>query len=497
MKKFARRSFLFGSGAVLGAAGGWYLSRDAAPKGLPFPAGTDAEPDKVLNDASLLSPTPVSKHIVMREDPKQALVDAIRNEIAEAKAQGRPFIASAARHSMGGQSLAEDGTVVTMDQDWFDPDSESGICRVAAGLRWATAIAKMDAIGFSPKVMQSNNDFGVASTFCVNAHGWPVSHGPFGATVRSFEMVMADGEQVTCSRSQNADLFNLTMGGYGLTGVITEVEMEMAPNALLVPEYEVMPAEEFGPRFVDKLKSDPSIPMAYGRTDVTVGSFFDEALMITYTPAENQDDLPPASGSGFMSRVARNIFRAQLENDRVKDWRWFLETKLNPQIATGGVTRNSLMNEPVVTLDDRDPSRTDILHEYFVSPDRFGDFVRACRDVIPSSYQQLLNITLRFVDTDDASVLAYATEPRIAAVMLFSQEMTLRGEEDMRRMTSALIERTIEIGGTYYLPYRLHATDSQFRRGYRRAAEFAEAKRAADPELVFSNALWQRYIARL
>jgi hypothetical protein len=47
------------------------------------------------------------------------------------------------------------------------------------------------------------------------------------------------------------------------------------------------------------------------------------------------------------------------------------------------------MNEPVVTLDDNDPTRTDILHEYFVSPDRFGEFVEACRDVIPSSYQQL------------------------------------------------------------------------------------------------------------
>lgn len=497
MRKFARRTLLAGAGAAVGAASTWYLTRDTAPKGDAFPPAPDAGSGTVLNDASLLSPTPVSKHIIMREDPKAQFVETVRKEIAEARDEGRPFIASAARHSMGGQSLAQNGTVVTLDQQWFEPDTDNAICKVAAGLRWGTAISKMDAIGFSPKVMQSNNDFGVASTFCVNAHGWPVSHGPFGATVRSIELITANGEQVTCSRSQNADLFNLTMGGYGLSGVITELEMEMAPNALLLPEYEVMPAEEFGTRFVEKLKSDPSIPMAYGRMDVTVGSFFEEALMITYTPADDQSDLPPASGSGFMSHVARNIFRAQLENDRVKGWRWFLETKLNPQIATGGATRNSLMNEPVITLDDRDPSRTDILHEYFVSPDRFGEFVQACRDVIPSSYQQLLNITLRFVDTDNDSLLAYATGPRIAAVMLFSQEMTVRGEEDMRRMTSALIERTLAIGGTYYLPYRLHATQDQFRRGYRRAAEFAEGKRALDPQSVFQNALWQNYIAKV
>jgi hypothetical protein len=120
------------------------------------------------------------------------------------------------------------------------------------------------------------------------------------------------------------------------------------------------------------------------------------------------------------------------------------------------------MNEPVVTLDDRDPSRTDILHEYFVAPARFSDFVTACREVIPASYQQLLNITLRYVDADRDSVLAYAPEPRIAAVLLFSQEKTARGEADMARMTQALIERVLDIGASstgrllFLVSLRLH-----------------------------------------
>ncbi len=77
--------------------------------------------------------------------------------------------------------------------------------------------------------------------------------------------------------------------------------------------------------------------------------------------------------------------------------------------------------------------------------------------MIPASYQQLLNITLRYVNTDQDSVLAYAPEPRIAAVLLFSQEKTVRGENDMAHMTQALIDRVLDIGGTYYLPYRPHA----------------------------------------
>lgn len=166
-------------------------------------------------------------------------------------------------------------------------------------------------------------------------------------------------------------------------------------------------------------------------------------------------------------------------------------------VGSGDISRNTLINEPVVELGSNGPKRTDILHEYFVSPDRFPEFIQACKDVIPSSYQQLLNVTLRYVDTDHDSVLAYATEPRIAAVMLFSQEMSLRGEADMKRMTSDLIQRLIDIGGTYYLPYRLHATDKQFQTGYKRAAEFVSMKRSFDPDSVFRNALWDRYMQQL
>ena len=81
--------------------------------------------------------------------------------------------------------------------------------------------------------------------------------------------------------------------------------------------------------------------------------------------------------------------------------------------------------------------------------------------------------------------------------MLFSQEQTVRGEADMARMTHALIERVLAIGGTYYLPYRLHASLDQLTRGYPRAAAFAARKREVDRDLLFRNQLWDTYFARL
>jgi FAD/FMN-containing dehydrogenase len=107
------------------------------------------------------------------------------------------------------------------------------------------------------------------------------------------------------------------------------------------------------------------------------------------------------------------------------------------------------MNEPVSGLAGRDRGRTDILHEYFVPPDRFAEFLAACREVIPPSGQDLLNVTLRHVEADRRSLLAYAPGGRrVAAVMLFVQPATAEADAAMRRMTEALVERVLAIGDT-------------------------------------------------
>lgn len=495
MKKFSRRAALFGGGAVIG---GWVSGQFGAS--IPVLDGTrrikPSSAPNLLNDVSGLSETPIFRHVVLTQNPDETLVAAIRGEIAEARAENRPVNVSAARHSMGGQSIPRNGHALTFQNSWLEPDTANETMQIHAGARWSDVINQLDPLGYGPRVMQSNNDFGVAATFCVNAHGWPVRQGPMGSTVRSCQIVVPDGDLVTCSRTENSDLFRMTMGGYGLTGAIVSMEINVAQNARLEPAYDEMPAKEFGLRFADALKDD-RVNMAYGRLNVDRNIFFDQALMITYRPSEDQSELPAAAGSGAMSKIARYIYRAQLGNEKAKGLRWWTETELGPAVGGGPTTRNSLINEPVATLDDRNPNRTDILHEYFVSPDRFAEFIDLCKLVIPGSFQEFLNITLRFVDTDPDSWLAYAPEPRIAAVMSFSQELTIRADADMARMTQELIDGVIAIGGTYYLPYRPHARQDQFTRAYPRAAEFAAAKRALDPQLVFQNNLWATYLETL
>ena len=56
-----------------------------------------------------------------------------------------------------------------------------------------------------------------------NHHG----AGTFGCHVRRFELLRSDGSRRICSPNENADWFAATIGGMGLTGLITWVEMDL------------------------------------------------------------------------------------------------------------------------------------------------------------------------------------------------------------------------------------------------------------------------------
>ena len=484
----------------------------ALARALPAAAQAPAKP-LVLDDASRLNATPVLRHWRPARATGAAWVDALRAELKAAAAEGRPVSVGAARHSMGGQALIRDGVAMTFDvrpgdvrpgdtrpgdggagaEPWIDVDRRAGTCRVAAGARWRQVIAALDPQGLSPAVMQSNHDFGVGATLSVNAHGWPVPYGPFGATVRAFRLMLASGDVLTCSPVENTELFELVTGGYGLFGVVLEVDLVVVDNTLLRPTYELMPGAQLGPRLAAAVTQDAAVRMAYGRLAVDAQRFLREALLITFRPATGGP--PPVTSGGLFVTLSREVFRAQVGSDRAKRVRWYAETVAGPKASSGIASRNRLLNEPVANLAGRDRGRTDILHEYFLPPEGLEPFLAACRTAIPASRQDLLNVTLRYVQEDRISRLVYARGDRVAAVMLFSQAMTGVDEEDMTALTQRLIDAALDAGGSFYLPYRLHARRDQVARAYPRLPEVVARKRHHDPGLLFRNAMWHRYLA--
>ena len=117
---------------------------DPGPPWLAADAEQTSGSELAVTDASELSPTRVTAHITVRDDPRQATIERIRGAMAQARTAGQPLIASTARHWVGGQRLARDGTVVTLDQTWLEADTTRRVYRVAASARtgaWSGSMA--------------------------------------------------------------------------------------------------------------------------------------------------------------------------------------------------------------------------------------------------------------------------------------------------------------------------------------------------------------------
>jgi FAD/FMN-containing dehydrogenase len=121
------------------------------------------------------------------------------------------------------------------------------------------------------------------------------------------------------------------------------------------------------------------------------------------------------------------------------------------------------------------------------------EFLQAARTLIGAGGVELLNVTVRDVHRDTRSVLAYARQDVFGLVMNFRQERTAAADGRMRELTRALIDAADRVDGTFYLPYRLHATAAQLRRAYPAWTAVMAAKARLDPRLVFRNALFDTY----
>jgi hypothetical protein len=115
------------------------------------------------------------------------------------------------------------------------------------------------------------------------------------------------------------------------------------------------------------------------------------------------------------------------------------------------------------------------------------------RDVLQRHEVNVINVSVRHAKADPASILAWARQEVFAFVIYYQQGTSVGAQDEVGGWTRELIDAALDLDGSYYLPYQLHATPAQFARAYPRAPEFFALKRRLDPTNKFRNKLWDKY----
>jgi FAD/FMN-containing dehydrogenase len=147
-------------------------------------------------------------------------------------AAGTKILAVGMGRSYGDVCLLQHGTLLTtpnLDR-LVSFDSQTGLLRCEAGVSLAEILDFAVPRGWFLPVSPGTKYVTVGGAIANDIHG--KNHhvaGTFGLHIPRFELVRSDGTQVVCSPTENPEWYAATIGGLGLTGLISWAELQLRP----------------------------------------------------------------------------------------------------------------------------------------------------------------------------------------------------------------------------------------------------------------------------
>jgi len=132
--------------------------------------------------------------------------------------------------SYGDVCLTKKGTLLVSKglDNLIEFDATQGTIRAESGVTLDKILKLISSQGWFIPVVPGTRFITIGGALANDIHG--KNHhkaGSFGNFVRKFELLRSDGERIVCSKESNEDFFSATIGGLGLTGLITWVEIDL------------------------------------------------------------------------------------------------------------------------------------------------------------------------------------------------------------------------------------------------------------------------------
>jgi FAD/FMN-containing dehydrogenase len=135
---------------------------------------------------------------------------------------------------------------------------------------------------------------------------------------------------------------------------------------------------------------------------------------------------------------------------------------------------------------------TEMITEIYVPRPLLPGFMREVADAFRSNGVPIIYGTVRLIEPDDETFLAWAREPYACIIFNLHVVHTPQGVDRAGTAFRSLIEMAITRGGRYYLTYHRYATRAQVEACYPQLPDFLRLKRKYDPEERFQSE-WYRF----
>jgi FAD/FMN-containing dehydrogenase len=449
-----------------------------------------------VNDVqSQLNPTRV--HSIVR--PKS--VEDIQVALRIAQREGRGVCVAGGRHAMGGQQFGRD--TVLIDTTPFNSvisfDKTKGHIEVQAGIEWPELIGYLirEQAGqdkqWSIREKQTGVDrVSLGGSLASNIHGRGLRFPPIISDIESFVLLDAQGKLHTCSRRENAELFALAIGGYGLFGVIVQVALRLVPRTKVERVVEIIAVKNLLPHVNKRIQEGFVYGDCQYSTDLETDAQSHTGVFSCYRPVDNETSIAD-SQKQLSDKDWTELYRLARTNKK----RAFERYSQYYQTTSGQVywsDTHQLAGSFDAYREAVDKRRgTEMITEVYVAKDSFLSFMAQARQDFLDHKVDMTYGTIRFIEKDSDSFLAWATEPLVCIVcnlhVIHTEDGKKKAAEDFRR----IIDRAIQHGGRFYLTYHRWAKQKQVETCYPQFVDFLRLKKKYDPQERFQSDWYRHY----
>ena len=389
--------------------------------------------------------------------------------------------------SYGDVCLLKDGTLVkTTGMNrllGFNPDT--GVLTAEAGITLAQILDFAVPRGFFLPVTPGTKYVTLGGAIANDIHG--KNHhvaGTFGCHVPQFELVRSDGTRLRCSPTENPDLYSATIGGLGLTGMITWAQLRLKPIVSRKIDYQGIQFHGID-EFLDLTAQSQNIEYTVSWIDVTsTGKNFARGIFMQGDHSQVPNELKPSS-------EPKLVFPIELPG-------WVLN---GASVGTfNSVFFHKQMKERVSALQDYEPffypldavlkwnkmyGKRGLLQFQYVIPwehAREGT-IAILHAVAKSGLASFLAVLKAFGDVPSPGMMSFP-KPGITLALDFP----IKPEKSFA-LFDRLAEMTYEFGGRLYPAKDARMTAMQYQAFYPQWQRFARFK---DPALTSS--FWERVV---
>ncbi len=436
-------------------------------------------------------------------------LDGIRAAMRAALKEEKAICISGARHAMGGQQFLMDGLMIDTRRLnrvlGFDPDK--GHIEVEAGIQWPQLLQQLMALQkgrerqwtFAQKQTGADK-LTIGGCLSANVHGRGLKMPPFIGDVESFRLLNAKGEVLNCSRSDNAELFRLAIGGYGLFGLITSVTLRLIERRKLERVVEVRAVEGLSKAFAERIGEGFMYGDFQYAIDDTSPDFLSRGVFSCYRAVDPATPVP--TGQKELHERDWVELLTLAHHAKGEAFRRYAGhyVATNGQVYWADEAQMSVYPEGYHrALDQRVGAQvraTEAITEIYCERDALERFMGEVREYARRDKVDIIYGTVRLIEQDRESFLPWARKPYACVIFNVHVEHTTSGLIKAGDVFRRLIDIGLKHGGSYFPTYNRYALRRQVDACYPQLQEFLKLKLKYDPQKLFQSE-WYRHYERM